>query len=306
MPELPEVENVARALRQALLGRRLDGLRVRFAGALKPSPRAVKRAVVGKRLAEVRRHGKYLLLRFAPDGADPGGGRDMLGAGGAADRVAESPPPYGAGGAAQLALHLRMTGQIFVRPDYRPDKHLRLVLDFEGRPVYYRDLRKFGGFALVEDAHRPEALAHVGPDMLEIPFRDWHARLARRRAPLKSLLLHQGIAAGLGNIYADEALLRAGLHPLTRPADLDEAALRRLWREARTVLRLAIRHGGTTYQDFLRFDGRPGRFYGMLRVYGREGEPCRACGRPVRKIRVGGRGTHYCPGCQPEPARRRP
>ncbi|MBN2171801.1 MAG: bifunctional DNA-formamidopyrimidine glycosylase/DNA-(apurinic or apyrimidinic site) lyase [Candidatus Krumholzibacteriota bacterium] len=307
MPELPEVENVARAMRQALLGRRLDGLRVRFADALRPSPQAVRRAVLGKRLVEVRRHGKYLFLRFAPEGATPSRS-DGAGAGLAAarpERAAEAAPPYGAAGVAQLVLHLRMTGQIFVRPDYRPDRHLRLVLDFEGRSVFYRDLRKFGGFALVEDVPRPEAVARLGPDMLEVPFRAWHSRLAHRRAPLKNLLLDQGIAAGLGNIYADEALFRARLHPLARPAELDEAALRRLWREARTVLRQAIRHGGTTYQDFLRFDGRPGRFFGMLRVYGRADEPCAICGRAIRKIRIGGRGTHFCPRCQPGTRRRR-
>lgn len=136
MPELPEVESVARSLRAALLGRRLDAIAVRWAGSLKPSPRAVRAALIGKRLLAVHRHGKYLFLDFGARSEGP------------AER--------------QLLLHLRMTGQLFTDPVYRPDKHLRLRLDFEGQPVFYRNLRKFGGFALLEGlpggaapGHRP-------------------------------------------------------------------------------------------------------------------------------------------------------
>ncbi len=300
MPELPEVENVARVLRATLLGRRLDGIRVRFAGALKPSPRVVRRALQGSRLVGVRRHGKYLLLDFARE-LDAG---EAL-AGGSAAVVAEPAAAYGPGpppGAENvLLLHLRMTGQVFVDPGYRPDKHLRLVFDFEGLPVHYRDLRKFGGFTLLAPGEEASALARVGPDMLAISFAEWERRLAGRRAPLKSLLLDQRIAAGLGNIYADEALHRAGVNPLAAPRDLEGDTLRRVWREARRVLRLGIRHGGTTFLDFVDFTGKPGRFRRKLRVYGRGGEPCATCGTAIEKRKVGGRGTHYCPRCQPPP-----
>jgi formamidopyrimidine-DNA glycosylase len=283
MPELPEVENVALTLREALLDRRLDRIRVRFAGALKPSPRVARRAVEGKRLVSVRRHGKYLLLRFV------------------ADRASASGRPSGSGGAlraVQLLLHLRMTGQLFVSPEYRPDKHVRLMLEFEDQRAYYRDMRKFGGFTLVDDVPWPQEIAHIGPDMLEIPYRDWYRRLQGRRAPMKSLLLHQGIAAGLGNIYADETLFRAGVHPVSSPADLEDEALRRVHREARRILRLAIRHGGTTYNTFVDVEGKRGRFRSRLRVYGREGEPCRTCGTAVERLVLAGRSSHFCPRCQ--------
>jgi formamidopyrimidine-DNA glycosylase len=274
MPELPEVENVALALRQTLLGKRLDRIDVRYAGALKPSPRAVRRAVIGSLLTGVTRHGKYLFLDFESEKLGP----------------------------AQLLLHLRMTGQVFVDPEYKPDKHLRLVLDFAGQPVYYRDIRKFGGFQLLAGTPGPEAIPHVGPDMLKITFKEWHRRIHQRRAPAKSMLLNQGIAAGLGNIYADEALFSAGIHPASKPVDLTREQLKSLLRESKRILRLAIRHGGTTFQDFVDFTGRPGNFRNLLQVYGRVGESCPTCNAPVEKIKLGGRSTHFCPRCQEPPA----
>jgi formamidopyrimidine-DNA glycosylase len=270
MPELPEVESVAAALRLNLQGRRLTGLRVRFGGVLAQPSRRFRRELLGRRLTHVHRHGKYLLLDFDGQSAAP----------------------------AHLMLHLRMTGQLFVRPDYRPDKHVHLVWDFDGLPVHYRDVRKFGRWQLVDDGRRPAAIAHVGPDMLAVTFAAWHDRIAGRRAPVKALLLDQGIAAGLGNIYADEALHRAGVHPATPAAALSRPVLQRLLRSARAVLRLAIRHGGTTFLDFTDFHGRPGNFRRKLRVYGRTDEPCRRCGTPIARLVVGGRSSHFCPTCQ--------
>jgi formamidopyrimidine-DNA glycosylase len=202
-------------------------------------------------------------------------------------------------------IHLRMTGQLFVRHDYRPDKHVHLVFDFDGLPVFYRDIRKFGRFMLVENGSRPQALSHVGPDFLAVRFHDWHSLVAQRRAPVKSVLLDQGVAAGLGNIYADEALHRARIHPALAPADLSREDLRRLLRAAKGILRQAIRHGGTTYLNFMDFQGRPGNFRGKLRVYGRTGDACLTCGTPIARVVLGGRSSHYCPGCQPVPRGRR-
>ncbi len=267
MPELPEVENVGRALRENLRGRRLTGLQVRFAGVLGQSPRVVRRALVGKSLREVHRHGKYLLLDF---------------------------------GAAYLMIHLRMTGQIFILDDYRPDKHVHLIFDFDGLPVHYRDIRKFGRLTLVDEGRHPRAIAHVGPDMLEVRFADWHQRIARRRAPIKALLLDQGVAAGLGNIYVDEALFRAGIHPLSPGNSLPRSDLKRLLRCAKAVLRQAIGHGGTTYLNFTNFHGRPGNFRRKLRVYGRAGEACVTCGEVIERLRIAGRSSCFCPACQPE------
>lgn len=322
MPELPEVENVAAALREALAGRRLTGLEVRFAGVLRPSAAAVRRALLGKRLAAVRRQGKYILLEFAGGAGDTGsagsarstGNAGSTGSAGSAESAGSaggtgSTPDAGAArgedaGAtsaspAYLMIHLRMTGQFFLDPAFAPDKHTHLALDFESARVWYRDIRKFGRLQLVEDGRRPRALAHVGPDMLEIPFAAWRARVAGRRAPIKAVLLDQGVAAGVGNIYADEALFRAGIHPRTPAARLDEAALRRLFKAVRAVLRLAIRHGGTTYLNFVNFRGQPGNFRRKLRVYQRTGEACGRCGASIAREAIGGRSSHYCPECQP-------
>ncbi len=277
MPELPEVESVGRALAAELTGRRLTGLRVRWGGVFEPSARAARDALLGRRLDGLHRHGKYLIARFAGPGGDD----------------------------AHLMIHLRMTGQFLSQPDCVPDRHVHVTFDFEGRAVHFRDVRKFGRLTLVEHPTAPAALAHVGPDMLTVRTADWLERARRRAAPFKSVLLDQGVAAGLGNIYADEALFRAGVHPLARPRDLDEAALRRVLRCAKQVLRLAIDHGGTTFLDFRDFHGRPGNFRRKLRVYGRAGEPCRDCGTAIERLVIGGRSSCWCPRCQPAPKARR-
>ena len=272
MPELPEVENVGRALKSNLQGQTLTGLQVNFAGVLGQSVRATRKALLGKTLTDVHRHGKYLILWFGT-GAD----------------------------AAYLMVHLRMTGQFFILDDYVPDKHVHLVFEFpDCPPVHYRDIRKFGRLVLVEDGVAPAALAHVGPDMMEVRFREWLPRIANRKAPIKSLLLDQGIAAGLGNIYVDESLFLAGVHPLTRPCDLDEEVLKDVLKRGKDVMRLAINHGGTTFLNFTNFYGKPGNFKRKLRVYGRGGQPCRDCGAVLERIVIGGRSSVFCPECQPE------
>jgi formamidopyrimidine-DNA glycosylase len=281
VPELPEVESVARALRQNLLGRVCTGLRVHFAGVVEPSAAALRRAMVGRALREVHRHGKYLVLTFGrPAPASP------------RQAVADRPDDF-----THVMLHLRMTGQVVLEA-HTADPHVHLEFDFEGLPVRYRDVRKFGRWTVVDDPRRPSCLAHVGPDMLDVRFQVWHDAVAGRRAPLKAVLLDQGVAAGIGNIYADEALFRARVHPLARPCDLSRDTLLAVLRAARAVLRLAIDHGGTTFLNFANFHGQPGGFRRKLRVYGRAGEPCRECTTPIERIVVGGRSTHFCPRCQ--------
>jgi formamidopyrimidine-DNA glycosylase len=270
MPELPEVENVGRALLQNLQGQTLNRLQVNFAGVLDQSVPATRKALVGKELTHVHRHGKYLILWFGS------GAR-----------------------AAYLMVHLRMTGQFFVLEEYEPDKHVHLVFEFpDSPPVHYRDVRKFGRLTLVEDGSSPAAIAHIGPDMMKVRFKQWLPRIAHRKAPIKSLLLDQGIAAGLGNIYVDESLFLAGVHPLARPCDLDEDTLRDVLKRGKDVMRLAINHGGTTFLNFTNFYGKPGNFRRKLRVYGRAGQPCRDCGAALEKLVVGGRTTVFCAECQ--------
>lgn len=272
MPELPEVESVGRALAADLTGRRLTKMRVRWPGVFEPSADKARAALLGRTLDGLHRHGKYLILRFRGDGDDT-----------------------------FLMVHLRMTGQFLAQEDYVPDSHVHVTFDFDGRAVHYRDVRKFGRLTLVEHGTHPAALAHVGPDMLTVRTADWLGRVRKRGAPFKSVLLDQGVAAGLGNIYADESLFLAGVHPLARPRDLDEAELREVLRRAKQVLRLAVNHGGTTFLDFRNFHGQPGNFRRKLRVYGRGGEPCRDCGAAIERMVIGGRSSCWCPRCQPAP-----
>jgi formamidopyrimidine-DNA glycosylase len=270
MPELPEVENVAVALRDHLTGRELSGLKVRNDAVLGQSGTATRKALVGRVLADVHRHGKYLILNFS-DGKRPD---------------------------THLMIHLRMTGQIFILDDYVPDKHVHLIFDFHGLLVHYRDIRKFGRLDLVDHGTHPSAIAHVGPDMLVVRFQQWHERIAHRRAPLKALLLDQGIASGLGNIYVDETLFLAGINPLAKPVDLSRDELHEIWRRAKQVLRNSIKHGGTTFMNFKNFHGKPGNFRRKLRVYGRAGEECGHCGAVIQGIRISGRSSCFCPCCQ--------
>ena len=270
VPELPEVENVAIALRKHLTGRILTDIKVKSSKVLGQCGTATRRALVGRALNGVHRHGKYLILNFS-DGQRPD---------------------------THLMIHLRMTGQIFILDGYIPDKHVHLIFDFDGLPVHYRDIRKFGRLELVDDAVNPSAIAHVGPDMLLVRFKEWHQRIAHRRAPMKALLLDQGIAAGLGNIYVDESLFLAGVHPLTRPVDLSEEQLREILRRCKQVLRNSIKHGGTTFMNYTNFHGKPGNFKSKLRVYGRAGDNCSRCGEIIQGIRIAGRSSCFCPKCQ--------
>ncbi len=270
MPELPEVENVGRALRDCLTGKRLTGLKVSYPGVLGQSTATTRKALVDKTLDQVHRHGKYLILTFGKSTDQP----------------------------AHLMIHLRMTGQVFILPDYIPDKHVHVTFDFEGMDVHYRDIRKFGRLDLVDHGQYPEVIHHVGPDMLTVRFAQWHERIGHRSAPIKAMLLNQGIAAGLGNIYVDESLFLAGVHPLTRPCDLDKDTLKLVLKHAKRVLRLSINHGGTTFLNFTDFHGMPGNFRQKLRVYGRAGESCKKCGNVLESLRVAGRSSCYCPSCQ--------
>ncbi|MBK7189623.1 MAG: hypothetical protein IPH86_13290 [bacterium] len=196
-------------------------------------------------------------------------------------------------------IHLRMTGQFLAQPDYEPDRHVHVTFDFDGHAVHFRDVRKFGRLTLVEDGTAPAALAHVGPDMMTVKTADWLARVRGRGAPFKRALLDQGVAAGWATFTPTSrrswpaCRWRAAARP-------DEAELREVLRRAKQVLRLAIRHGGTTFLDFRNFHGQPGNFRRKLRVYGRGGEPCRDCGTTIERMVIGGRSSSWCPACQPE------
>ncbi len=271
MPELPEVETLARELREGLVGRSIVGVEVRWARTVAaPDPEDFARRLVGRRIREIRRRGKWLLL--------------------------------GLDGGEWLLVHLRMSGRLAVEgADAPEDSHTRVVFHLDdGRRLRFSDPRKFGRMALT--ACPEDWLGGLGPEPLEPGLTPERlvGMLRGRRVRLKALLADQRFLAGLGNIYADEVLWRAGLHPLRRADTLTAEEVARLHGAIREVLEEAIARRGTTLADrrYVLPDGRPGEFAAHLAVYGREGAPCPRCSAPIVRTRVGGRSAHYCPQCQ--------
>jgi formamidopyrimidine-DNA glycosylase len=275
VPELPEVETIARELRPELVGRTITDAWFDWPNQIKqPAAGEFAAAVRGRRIDAIERRGKWLLFAF--DGAEI------------------------------LAIQVKMTGQLLVLPADAPrDKHVHVVFALDdGRQFRLRDTRKFGRLGVF--ARADPALAAFGPEPLapEFTARDFVRRLRSRRARLKPLLMDQAFIAGVGNIYADEALWRARLHPLRLASTVPAAAARRLYQELRAVLAEAIERRGSSVDDYLPPQG-PGTMQQFLKVYGRTGKPCLRCGRPLKRIVVGARGTHYCSFCQRRPRRAR-
>lgn len=282
MPELPEVETVARLIRGPLVGRRIEGASIAWERTLGgASPRAFRAAVKGRRVARVWRRAKYIVADLEQRGRASG----------------------------HLLIHLRMTGRLVVESrGVAPGPYARvsLLLAAErGKPaasLHFLDVRKFGRFELVEDLG--ERLAGLGPEPLSEDFSpEWLVQaLRRRRRMLKPLLLDQAFLAGLGNIYVDEALFRSGLHPLRLSCRVPRDRARRLHGEIRATLAEAIEREGSSFDAFYRTpEGQPGSYQHQFRVYGRDGQPCRTCARTIVKLVVGQRGTHICTRCQPAP-----
>ena len=271
MPELPEVETIRAQLAPRLEGRVLARVEILDPRLTRPHDLfEVAEELEGDRVVAVERRGKYLLVRL----------ESGLG----------------------LLVHLRMTGSF----GFAPTSHERAIVELDdGTRLTYRDVRRFGTWLVLEDADlEPYLAAKNGPEPLGPRFTTgWLAsQLARRHAPLKSVLLDQRVVSGLGNIYADEALWRARLNPL-RPANgLPPEEVARVVRGVRAALRAGIERQGSTLRDYAAPDGASGSMQDEFRVYGRDGLPCRRCRTLIAKTRVGGRGTWFCPRCQPLPA----
>jgi formamidopyrimidine-DNA glycosylase len=280
MPELPEVETVARLIRPHVVGRTITQVGVAWARSVGGKPALFARGARGARIRGLSRRAKFLRFDLERGGA-----------------------PAGA-----LLCHLRMTGRLHVEATSRArDAYARvwLALD-DGRTLHFDDVRKFGRFTYTADPERE--LADLGPEPLEPGFDgDWLAEaLKQRRRALKPLLLDQTFLAGLGNIYVDESLHRAGLHPLRPSHRVAPPEAARLAREIRAVLAAAVAREGSSFDAFYRTpEGKPGGFQDEFRVYDRAGEPCTTCATPIRRIVVGQRGTHLCPLCQPRRLGRR-
>ncbi len=272
MPELPEVEVIRRALVPWLVGRRIEEAKIveprltRRRG----TPDEVAAALVGRTVASLTRRGKWFFFDL---------------------------------GGPSLVIRLGMTGQLLWwenRNQFRPDAHTHAHFRIAGGGVLsYRDVRKFGEIFLLPPAG-VEPVLRIGREPLDPAFTaDALAQVCKdSRVRIKSLLLDQRKIAGIGNIYADEALFRAGIRPTRRARSLRPEEIRALQRSIRAVLRAAIRHRGSSISDYRDPSGNPGDFALRHRVYHRQGEPCMSCGTPIRRVLLGQRGTHFCPLCQ--------
>jgi len=270
MPELPEVETTLRGIAPHLQGACIDRLVVRECRLRRPVPADTEDRVRGQRILALGRRGKYLLLELERG---------------------------------TILIHLGMSGSLRVLASRIPPAkhdHLELCLR-DGKCLRMRDPRRFGIFLWTPEppANHP-LLVHLGPEPLEPGFDgDYlYERARARRCAVKTFIMDAGLVVGVGNIYASESLFRAGIHP-SRPCNrIGRERYRRLADQIRGVLTDAIAQGGTTLRDFVRDDGGPGYFVRSLKVYGRAGEPCPRCGRPIRRHRIGQRSSFYCPGCQ--------
>lgn len=271
MPELPEVETIRLTLEPKLLERKITGGEVYLPKLITDhSPAVFLRQVTGQKIIKIERRGKYLLLKLS---------NGLI-----------------------TAFHLRMTGQLTVCRENTPlmnATYLRLMLD-DGQELRFRDQRKFGKIYLFPEQSLLPGILKLGPEPLPPDFSPevLANRLANRKLAIKKALLNQEIIAGLGNIYTDEALFLAGIHP-ARPVDtLTKPELELLYQAIQQVLREGIEHRGTTRQHFCDGEGKPGSHQEYLRVYGRKGLPCLNCRNLIEKMNFGGRGTHFCSFCQ--------
>lgn len=269
MPELPEVETIARELRPLIVGKTFRKITLPWPRTVEDGQKEFQAALIDKKITRIDRRGKYLCFYL----------EDEL----------------------RLTIHLRMTGKLVFEPEEKDKKHIRVVFEFSDRSVlYFVDIRKFGRMKLWPKTE--PLLPHLGPDALEenTVFRALVNRESRR--PIKTLLLDQEVLAGVGNIYADEALFMAGIHPLTPALRVSKQRLRKLSRHLPEILKKAIENNGTTISDYRRTGRLKGEHQFFLNVYGRTGEPCNKCKTPVVRICINNRGSHFCPECQPAPA----
>lgn len=289
MPELPEVETVRIGLARLLPGRVIKQVEFDNPKSFPNTPADVANFVVGAKVVLVARRAKVLLIELSSKYS--------------------------------LVIHLKMTGQLVFRGEHNfgaghpnnsligklPDKTTHVTIIFEdGTKLFFNDQRKFGWVRVFPTAEVPniDFFKKVGPEPLDSSFTAaiFHERLQRRKnSNIKSVLLDQTVLAGVGNIYADEALWGAKIHPATLTKDLTKAQTGLLYKELIDVLKLSIEKGGSTDRNYVNAEGKKGSYISFARVFRREGKPCPRCGTTIEKIRVAGRGTHICPHCQPAP-----
>lgn len=269
MPELPEVETTRRGILPHVCGRSVTGVEVREPRLRWPVTAGLAEAITGARVSDVQRRGKYLLVRI---------------------------------GEGCLMIHLGMSGSLRILPaSSSPGKHDHLDISFGERLLRFTDPRRFGSVLWLDDwPPQHPLLDSLGPEPLSDDFTGdyFYGRSRGRKVPVKSFLMDSRIVVGVGNIYANEALFSAGIHPLRQAGRISSRRCAAVVEATRDVLERAIEAGGTTLRDFTDSAGKPGYFVQKLRVYGRGGQACRDCGGVLKEIRLGGRSTVYCPTCQ--------
>jgi formamidopyrimidine-DNA glycosylase len=283
MPELPEVETVARGLRLTVLGRRILSVTLRKTDFI-DDPSLIERHLPGRQIEAVERYGKLMLLRLS--GAQ---GEENF-------ANADSAP-------AALLVHLGMTGHIASTAAAKPwekHTHASFALD-DGRELRYTDARRFGRLAYLSAALLPGELEGFGADPLEVTLEEFGARIRSRRSRIKALLLDQTVLRGVGNIYADESLWRAKVHPAKLGASLSKKQIAILHHALRAILKKAIVLRGSSISDFVDAAGEPGEYQQHHRAYGREGLKCYRCGSIIDRAIVAGRSSYFCPRCQVGP-----
>jgi formamidopyrimidine-DNA glycosylase len=289
MPELPEVETIRVGLARLLPGLVVKDVWHDWPKSFPNAPADVARFLIGAEIKNVRRRAKVLIVELSSEYS--------------------------------LVIHLRMTGQLVFRGEQvfgaghpndslvgdLPDKSTRVVLDFkDGSKLFFNDQRKFGWMRLLPSTEVPEIdfMKTVGPEPLEDDFtaeKFIERVMTRKNSPIKAALLDQKVLAGVGNIYADESLWMAKIHPLAKANKVPRTKLVGLHNDLRTVLRLSIEKGGSTDRNYVNSEGKKGSYLSFANVFRREGQPCPRCGTTIVKIRAAGRGTHICPNCQMVP-----
>jgi formamidopyrimidine-DNA glycosylase len=261
MPELPEVETVVRTLRPAIVGRRILNAELTGLRVIVGSAPKISAALAGRKIVAVERHGKFIAIRL--------------------DR-------------GYLVIHLGMTGRLLI--DGALSKWTHAIFTLDKGALLYEDPRQFGRIEYGEEL--PARVAALGPEPLEVTLEEFARRLKLRKSPVKAVLLNQSVVRGVGNIYADEALFRAGVHPKRLAFSLGADCVERIYHAMREVLIEAIESRGSSVSSYVDAEGNRGSFQAAHRVYQRTGEPCVNCGTPIQRIIVGQRSTHYCSKCQ--------